>query len=163
WMFRFGAAGWKVWFLPTAEVVHVGGASHGGRLYVENLRGQLRFLAKHRGARAAERARRLLLWSLRGRALPSRAGRGRASRDGAGGGGGAGGSSPRPTSAHSARERVPAAPGRERARAPAGTDGRRGARAGRRGDDARLGARGPVRGLGGHVRRARVDRARARP
>ena len=33
----------------SAEVVHVGGASHGGRLYVENLRGLLRFLAKHRG------------------------------------------------------------------------------------------------------------------
>ena len=35
---------------------HVGGASHGGRLYVENLRGILRFLAKHRGA-ARGRAR----------------------------------------------------------------------------------------------------------
>jgi GT2 family glycosyltransferase len=83
WMFRFGEAGWKVWFFPGAEVVHVGGASHGGRLYVENLRGQLRFLAKHRGAREAERARRLLLWSLRARALLFRGERGRTYRDGA--------------------------------------------------------------------------------
>ncbi len=83
WMFRFRAAGWTVWFTPDAEVVHVGGASHGGRLYVENLRGQLRFLAKHRGAREAERARRMLLWSLRLRALLFRGERGQAYRDGA--------------------------------------------------------------------------------
>ena len=55
---RFRQAGWQVLFFPGAEVVHVGGASHGGRLYVENLRGILRFLAKHRGPREAERARR---------------------------------------------------------------------------------------------------------
>src|SRR4051812_26347362 len=30
WMYRFHAAGWKVLFHPGAEVVHVGGASHGG-------------------------------------------------------------------------------------------------------------------------------------
>jgi GT2 family glycosyltransferase len=69
WLTRFRRAGWKVLFFPDAEVVHVGGASHGGRMYVENLRGHLRFLAKHRGVREAERARRLLLWSLRLRAL----------------------------------------------------------------------------------------------
>ncbi|HVC86220.1 MAG TPA: glycosyltransferase family 2 protein [Gaiellaceae bacterium] len=69
WMTRFRRAGWKVLFFPGAEVVHVGGASHGGRMYVENLRGQLRFLAKHHGIKEAERARRLLLWSLRARAL----------------------------------------------------------------------------------------------
>jgi GT2 family glycosyltransferase len=69
WMTRFRRAGWKVLFFPSAEVVHVGGASHGGRMYVENLRGHLRFFAKHRGSRDAERARRLLLWSLRLRAL----------------------------------------------------------------------------------------------
>jgi GT2 family glycosyltransferase len=69
WMTRFRRAGWKVMFFPGAEVVHVGGASHGGRLYVENLRGHLRFLAKHRGPKEAERARRLLLWSLRLRSL----------------------------------------------------------------------------------------------
>jgi GT2 family glycosyltransferase len=69
WMTRFRRAGWQVLFYPGAEVVHVGGASHGGRLYVENLRGHLRFMAKHRGRRAAERTRLLLLWSLRLRAL----------------------------------------------------------------------------------------------
>jgi N-acetylglucosaminyl-diphospho-decaprenol L-rhamnosyltransferase len=68
WLTRFRRAGWKVLFFPGAEVVHVGGASHGGQLYVENLRGHLRFLAKHRGVREAERARRLLLVSLRLRA-----------------------------------------------------------------------------------------------
>jgi N-acetylglucosaminyl-diphospho-decaprenol L-rhamnosyltransferase len=69
WMTRFRRAGWKVLFFPGAEVVHVGGASHGGRIYVENLRGHLRWFAKHRGTRDAERARKLLLWSLRLRAL----------------------------------------------------------------------------------------------
>ncbi len=69
WMTRFRRAGWKVLFFPDAEVVHVGGASHGGRMYVENLRGHLRFFAKHRGLRDAERVRKLLLWSLRLRAL----------------------------------------------------------------------------------------------
>jgi GT2 family glycosyltransferase len=69
WMTRFRRAGWKVLFFPGAEVVHVGGASHGGLMYVENLRGHLRFFAKHRGPKEAERARRLLLWSLRLRAL----------------------------------------------------------------------------------------------
>ena len=69
WLTRFRRAGWKVLFFPGAQVVHVGGASHGGQMYVENLRGQLRFLAKHNGMKEAERARRLLLWSLRLRAL----------------------------------------------------------------------------------------------
>ncbi|HEV8459631.1 MAG TPA: glycosyltransferase, partial [Gaiellaceae bacterium] len=69
WMTRFRRAGWTILFTPDAEVVHVGGASHGGSLYVENLRGHLRFLAKHRSMKYAERARRLLLWSLRFRAL----------------------------------------------------------------------------------------------
>jgi hypothetical protein len=69
WMTRFRRAGWKVLFFPEAEVVHVGGASHGGRLYVENLRGHLRWFDKHRGPKEAERVRRLLLLSLRLRAL----------------------------------------------------------------------------------------------
>ena len=58
WLRRFRDAGWKVLFFPGAEVAHVGGASHGGRLSVENLRGILRYLAKHRGERYADRARR---------------------------------------------------------------------------------------------------------
>jgi N-acetylglucosaminyl-diphospho-decaprenol L-rhamnosyltransferase len=69
WMTRFRRAGWTVMFFPDAEVVYVGGASHGGRMYVENLRGHLRWFAKHRGAKDAERVRKLLLWSLRLRAL----------------------------------------------------------------------------------------------
>lgn len=69
WMTRFRQAGWTVLFTPSAEVVHVGGASHGGRMYVENLRGHLRYMAKHHGPRAAERTRLLLLWSLRLRLL----------------------------------------------------------------------------------------------
>jgi hypothetical protein len=83
WLFRFRKAGWKVLFTPDADVVHLGGASHGGRLYTENLRGILRFLEKNRGMREAERARRLLLWALRARALAFRGERGRAYREGA--------------------------------------------------------------------------------
>jgi N-acetylglucosaminyl-diphospho-decaprenol L-rhamnosyltransferase len=83
WLYRFRRAGWRTVFVPEAEVVHVGGASHGGRLYVENLRGILRFLAKHRGLREAERARRLLLAALRLRALLYRGERRTTYRDGA--------------------------------------------------------------------------------
>jgi hypothetical protein len=83
WLYRFRRAGWEVWFTPDAEVVHLGGASHGGRLYVENLRGILRFMSKNRGPKDAERARLLLLWSLRLRALVFRGNRGRSYREGA--------------------------------------------------------------------------------
>src|SRR4029450_3455037 len=38
WCFRFRQARWSVWFFPGADVVHVGGASHGGRLFEENVR-----------------------------------------------------------------------------------------------------------------------------
>jgi GT2 family glycosyltransferase len=83
WLYRFRRAGWKVFFYPEAEVVHVGGATHGGRLYVENLRSHVRFAAKHRGLREAERVRRLLLVSLRLRALVFRGARGAQYREGA--------------------------------------------------------------------------------
>jgi GT2 family glycosyltransferase len=83
WCFRFRQAGWEVVFFPGAECVHVRGAAHGGRLYRENLRGHLLFLWKHRGPRAAERARRLLLLSLRLRGIVFRGERGRAYREGA--------------------------------------------------------------------------------
>jgi GT2 family glycosyltransferase len=83
WTYRFHGAGWKVVFVADAEAVHVGGATHGGRLYVENLRGILRFLAKHRGVREAERARRLLLTALRARALVFRGERRAAYSEGA--------------------------------------------------------------------------------
>ena len=82
WLYRFRQAGWEVWFTPEAEVVHLGGASHGGKLYVENLRGILRFMAKNRGPKEAARARLLLLWSLRLRALVFRGDRGESYREG---------------------------------------------------------------------------------
>ena len=83
WCYRFEEAGWKVLFFPGAECVHVGGASHGGRMFRENVRGHLRFLAKHRGIPYAERARRLLGWSLRLRARLFRDERARMYRDAA--------------------------------------------------------------------------------
>ncbi len=72
WCYRFRAAGWKVLFYPGAEFVHVGGATtaqNWGPMYREQLRGHLRFLAKHEGLREAERARRLLLASMRLRSV----------------------------------------------------------------------------------------------
>ena len=83
WCYRFHQAGWSVLFYPGAEVVHVGGASHGGRLFKENLRGQLQFFAKHHGAREADRARRLMLLALRLRGILFRGERGRMYRDAA--------------------------------------------------------------------------------
>ena len=83
WCYRFGQAGWKVLFFPGAECVHVGGASHGGRMFRENVRGHLRFLAKHRGIPYAERARRLLRVALRLRGAVFRDERGRMYRDAA--------------------------------------------------------------------------------
>jgi N-acetylglucosaminyl-diphospho-decaprenol L-rhamnosyltransferase len=65
WCWRFRKEGWKVFFFPGAEVVHVFTSSYNPSLFNELVRGHLRFLAKHRGARAAERARRLLLVALR--------------------------------------------------------------------------------------------------
>ena len=55
WCYRFAQAGWKTLFTPEATCTHVGGASHGGRLYRDNLRGHLRFFLKHHGADEAER------------------------------------------------------------------------------------------------------------
>ena len=80
WCYRFRQAGWKVLFFPGAEFVHVGGAStrrDWGPMFREQVRGHVRFLAKHRGRREAERARRLLLASLRlrGLAFPGERGR----------------------------------------------------------------------------------------
>jgi N-acetylglucosaminyl-diphospho-decaprenol L-rhamnosyltransferase len=61
WCYRFRRAGWQVLFTPDAEFAHVYGAAHHGRLFRENVRGHLRFIAKHQGARAAARARWVLL------------------------------------------------------------------------------------------------------
>jgi N-acetylglucosaminyl-diphospho-decaprenol L-rhamnosyltransferase len=71
WCYRFRQAGWSVLFFPDAEVVHVGGASWKrdfDPMFLEQVRGHLRFLAKHHGIKEAERARRLLLVGLRLRA-----------------------------------------------------------------------------------------------
>ena len=68
WCYRFVQAGWKVVFLPEAEVVHVGGASWKKEfdpMFLEQVRGHLRFLAEHKGMREAERARLLFLAGLK--------------------------------------------------------------------------------------------------
>jgi N-acetylglucosaminyl-diphospho-decaprenol L-rhamnosyltransferase len=70
--YRARSAGWRVIFWPGAEFVHVGGASTAQawpRMYREQLRSHLRFLAKHRGLERAERARRLLVAAMRARAV----------------------------------------------------------------------------------------------
>lgn len=81
WAWRAREAGWQVVFTPSATATHVGGASHGGALFRENVRGQLRFFAKHRGLRSARRLRRLLIVSLRLRGLAFRGARGKQYRD----------------------------------------------------------------------------------
>jgi N-acetylglucosaminyl-diphospho-decaprenol L-rhamnosyltransferase len=83
WCYRFRQAGWSIYFYPGAEVVHVGGASHDGTLFAENVRGHVRFVAKHRGTREAERARRLLLAGVRLRLLLFRGDRRRSYREAA--------------------------------------------------------------------------------
>jgi N-acetylglucosaminyl-diphospho-decaprenol L-rhamnosyltransferase len=84
--YRVREAGWRVVFYPGAQFVHVGGAStrlDWPRMYREQLRSHLRFLAKHRGYRQAEHARRLLLVAMRLRTLVFRGRRSRISRDAA--------------------------------------------------------------------------------
>jgi N-acetylglucosaminyl-diphospho-decaprenol L-rhamnosyltransferase len=79
WCYRLREAGWQSFFYPGAEVVHVGGASwraESATLFTEQVRGHLRFLAKHQGQRAAERGRRVLLAGLRLRSLIFRGERG---------------------------------------------------------------------------------------
>jgi GT2 family glycosyltransferase len=83
WAYRFRAAGWKLLFFPGAGATHVYAASHKGQLFVENLRGQLRFLRKHRGVAYAERARRLMLAALRLRCVVERGERRETYREGA--------------------------------------------------------------------------------
>jgi N-acetylglucosaminyl-diphospho-decaprenol L-rhamnosyltransferase len=83
WAYRFRQAGWNVLFFPGAGATHVYAASHKGRLFVENLRGQLRFLRKHRGDAYAEHARRLMLVALRLRGALVPGERGRTYREGA--------------------------------------------------------------------------------
>jgi N-acetylglucosaminyl-diphospho-decaprenol L-rhamnosyltransferase len=61
---RLHEAGWGVAVCPEAKFVHVGGTStrrNWATMYREQLRGHLRFLAKHYGVRRAEKARKLLI------------------------------------------------------------------------------------------------------
>ena len=70
--YRARKAGWSTVFWPGAEFVHVGGASTAAvwpRMYREQLRSHLRFLAKHQGLQNAERARKLLAAAMWVRAL----------------------------------------------------------------------------------------------
>ncbi|HEY7923892.1 MAG TPA: glycosyltransferase family 2 protein [Vicinamibacteria bacterium] len=86
WCYRFREAGWKTWFFPGAEAVHVGGATtkqNWGPMFLEQVRGHLRFLADHRGEREAERARRLMLVALSVRGRLFRGERGAAYRSAA--------------------------------------------------------------------------------
>jgi GT2 family glycosyltransferase len=86
WLYRFRQAGWKVLFTPDAEFVHVGGATtrqNWGPMFREQVRGHVRFLAKHRGPKEAERARRLLLASLRLRGVVFPGERGRTYKEAA--------------------------------------------------------------------------------
>ena len=81
WCYRFRQAGWKTWFFPGAEAVHVGGATtthNWGPMFREQVRGHLRFLADHRGEREAERARKLMLVALTARGRLFRGERGAA-------------------------------------------------------------------------------------
>ena len=82
--YRMQEAGWSVEFFPGASFMHVGGAStrlDWPPLYREQIRGHIRFLAKHRGAAYAERTRKMLVWAFRVRSLVFRGERGRITRE----------------------------------------------------------------------------------
>ena len=83
WLYRFDRAGWQTWFLPEAEVVHVGGATHGGRMFGENVKALVGFFEKHHGPREAARVRRLLRSALTVRGVIFPGERGRMYRDAA--------------------------------------------------------------------------------
>ena len=60
---RARGAGWAVRFLPGPSVVHTGGVSSrpiAGAMFVENLKGRVRFLRNHRGPIVAATARCLI-------------------------------------------------------------------------------------------------------
>jgi N-acetylglucosaminyl-diphospho-decaprenol L-rhamnosyltransferase len=83
---RMLKAGWRVEVCSAAEFIHVGGASTRTvwtTLYREQLRGHMLFLAKHRGMRHAELARRVLLASARFRSILRRDAAGGAFREAA--------------------------------------------------------------------------------
>jgi GT2 family glycosyltransferase len=52
WCYRVRRSGWRILYLPVPSIVHIEGASSrplAGPMYVENLKGRLRFFRKHRG------------------------------------------------------------------------------------------------------------------
>jgi GT2 family glycosyltransferase len=70
WCYRCRAAGWAIWQVPQAEVVHVAGASSQqfkNRSFVALHRSRLRFFAKHSDARRERWNRRIvqvgMLWA----------------------------------------------------------------------------------------------------
>lgn len=70
WCYRCRRAGWAIWQVPQAEVVHAAGASSQqfkGRSFVALHRSRLRFFAKHFGATYARWNRRIvcagMLWA----------------------------------------------------------------------------------------------------
>jgi len=64
WAWRFRDAGWQVWLDPAGGATHVYGASHGGRMFAQNVQSQLRLLRKHRGETYARAARWIFLAGL---------------------------------------------------------------------------------------------------
>lgn len=73
--YRIREAGWSVLFTPISEFLHLGGASaaqYPDAMYRALLRAHLLLLAKHRGAKASERARRLVVVAMRLRAMMNR-------------------------------------------------------------------------------------------
>lgn len=64
WAYRFHRVGRQVWFDPAATATHVVGGSHGGRLFAENVKSQLRFLRKHRGPAYARGAQAVMVAGL---------------------------------------------------------------------------------------------------
>jgi GT2 family glycosyltransferase len=81
---RLQQGGWSIDVCPEAKFVHIGGTStrrNWARMYREQLRGHLLFLAKHQGLATAEQARRYLRWALRVRMLVRRGEQRRAFRE----------------------------------------------------------------------------------
>lgn len=67
WCRRIRNAGWSIVFLPEPAAVHIGGVSSkpiAGSMFVENLKGRIRFLRKHRGVLVAAVARGLIAVSV---------------------------------------------------------------------------------------------------
>jgi N-acetylglucosaminyl-diphospho-decaprenol L-rhamnosyltransferase len=63
WCYRFHRAGWEVWYLPHAPIIHYGGQSskkRRGRMEAELYRGRVYFFYKHYGRVAASGLKTLI-------------------------------------------------------------------------------------------------------